>query len=323
MLLTGAAGLVGLLLLLAGFICGVYVERLRGIPLWQVEDHWSIGIYTSEIPFVFASPPGLRNPVLTAKEITDRKATFVADPFMVRENSTWYMFFEVLDAQTYNGKIGLAVSQDGTDWAYRGTVLDEPYHLSYPYVFKSENQYYMIPDCHGADAIRLYQATNFPDQWSFVRVLLKGSYVDPSIFQYQDRWWLFAAGEEDYDTLHLFHADDLLGPWVEHPQSPLISHNPHIARPAGRVLVRDGRVIRFAQDDEPTYGSQVRAFEVTELTPTSYQEKESTRRAVIKASGTGWNAHGMHHVDAHPTDDGRWIACVDGNHNRLTFRLKW
>ena len=29
-------------------------------------------------------------------------------------------------------------------------------------------------------------------------------------------------------------------------------------------------------------------------------------------SGTGWNASGMHHLDAHSRDDESWIACVDG-----------
>jgi hypothetical protein len=87
--------------------------------------------------------------------------------------------------------------------------------------------------------------------------------------------------------------------------------------------VQDGHIFRFAQDDEPTYGNQVQVFEITELTPTCYREKEAAPTAVIKASGTGWNAHGMHNIDAHPGENGKWIACVDGNHTRVTFKLRW
>jgi hypothetical protein len=32
---------------------------------------------------------------------------------------------------------------------------------------------------------------------------------------------------------------------------------------------------------------------------------------VVEASGKGWNADGMHHVDAQQTHTGQWIAVVD------------
>jgi hypothetical protein len=315
-------GILGLLCLLGGFVSGVYAERRWSVPLWQIEDRWSIGIYTGSSPFELVAPANVRNPVLTARDITDLRTAFVADPFMVRADSTWYMFFEILDARTYRGKIGLAVSQDGLRWAYKGIVLSEPYHLSYPYVFQWQNQCYMVPDGRGVKSVRLYKAIRFPEDWSFVRVLIEKEYMDSSIVQYANRWWLFASNLEN-DALHLFHADDLMGSWSEHAQSPIIKGNSHIARPGGRVLVLDGRIFRYAQDDKPTYGNQVHAFEITELTQACYREKEVAPNAVLKASGTGWNAHGMHNIDAHPMGDGTWIACVDGNHTRLTFRLRW
>jgi hypothetical protein len=33
---------------------------------------------------------------------------------------------------------------------------------------------------------------------------------------------------------------------------------------------------------------------------------------MLSASGRGWNAGGMHHVDVHRLEDGYWLACVDG-----------
>lgn len=79
------------------------------------------------------------------------------------------------------------------------------------------------------------------------------------------------------------------------------------------------RIVRYAQDDDPTYGNQVRAFEVTTLTTESYEEREATKPIVLKASGTGWNAAGMHNIDPHQIGENRWIACVDGYRKQLVF----
>jgi hypothetical protein len=115
-----------------------------------------------------------------------------------------------------------------------------------------------------------------------------------------------------YDTLRLYYADDLGGPWREHAQSPICMGNPHIARPGGRVLVLGERVIRYAQDCYPVYGTTVQAFEITDLTERHYRERPIREQAILAASGAGWNACGMHHIDPHRMDNGQWIACVDG-----------
>jgi hypothetical protein len=97
---------------------------------------WSIGIYLGKSHVDLAPPETISNPVLTAKDITDVPADFVADPFMLHENGTWYMFFEVMNARDRKGDIGLATSVDGLKWTYQQIVLSESFHLSYPYVFK-------------------------------------------------------------------------------------------------------------------------------------------------------------------------------------------
>lgn len=42
---------------------------------------------------------------------------------------------------------------------------------------------------------------------------------------------------------------------------------------------------------------------------------------LLKETGTGWNAHGMHNIDPHQLDNGQWIACVDGYQKRLIYGL--
>jgi hypothetical protein len=276
---------------------------------------WSIGIYTGKSAFQMHVPDGVSVPVLTCESVGEN-AIDVADPFMILHDCTWYMFFEVLFQHNdkKKGEIGLAKSNDGLNWTYDGIILAEEFHLSYPYVFEWNGEYFMVPETLGAGAICLYKAEEFPKRWTRVGSLLEGRFADPSIFRFEDRWWMFACSDHQrHDRLTLYFADDLTGPWTPHPANPIIEGNNRIARPAGRVLVFDDKVIRFAQDCFPQYGTRVMAFEITELTTSKYREEESQYSPVLSASGTGWNALGMHHIDPHLTPDGRWIACVDGN----------
>jgi hypothetical protein len=278
-------------------------------------DEWAIAIYVGDSPFHLKPRVNCGSPVITRRDVTDIPAAFVADPFMIQAGGNWYMFFETMNRETKKGEIGLAVSQDAISWKYRSIVLREPYHLSYPYVFEWHHQYYMIPETYQAGGVRLYKAVEFPTQWAFAGTLLAGPYyVDSSIFRYDEKWWLFtdASPNARHDTLRLFWTEDLWGRWTEHPHSPIISSNPEIARPAGRVIVIDGRPIRFTQACYPVYGTEVRAFEITELTITTYQERAIGPNPLIGATGSGWNKSGMHHIDAHLTENGQWLACVDG-----------
>lgn len=315
--------LIIIAVVLVCLISGVYIWELKDISFTLRQGEWSIGIYTGESPFNFVSPENVNNPVLAAKDVTDVPAKFVADPFMVKENSTWYMFFEVMNNQTEQGDIGLAISNDGLKWDYKQIVLDEPFHLSYPYTFKWKGEHYMIPESYQASSVRLYKAVEFPTKWSFVETLIDGSdYVDPSIFYFNEKWWLFVSTTKD-NVLRLYYADKLTGHWIEHPESPIIDGDANIARPGGRVLVFDNQIVRYTQDDDPTYGNQVRAFEITELTTASYEEKEVIENPILKGSGAGWNENGMHHIDPHQIDENKWIACVDGYERFWVFKLEY
>jgi hypothetical protein len=280
------------------------------------ESVWSIAIYTGNSPLALSSPLGLENPVLRREHITDMDASFVADPFMVRENGQWWMFFEVLNARTHCGEVGVATSRDGLVWEYMGIALREPFHLSYPCIFFWEGEYHMIPETYDLQCIQLYRAERFPMVWKRVTPLVHGKFVDATIFRHEDRWWMFACSSPGAnDELCLFHANDLHGPWAAHRDNPLVTRDPRRARPAGRVTQSNGTLIRFAQDCVPYYGTQVRAFEITELSLNRYQEKEVPESPIL-LTGATWNKSGMHHLDPHPMPDGRWIACVDGREHR-------
>ena len=274
---------------------------------------WAIGIYVGDSPLSLTPQSVTENPIITHRNLTDIDAEFVADPFMIEEQGTWFMFFEALNRATSRGEIGLAVSSDCFRWDYHQIVLKEPFHLSYPYVFKWEGDRYMIPETLGANCVSLYKARSFPEHWELAGRLIEGTHADPSIFQFDHRWWMFTCSAPyAHDTLSLYFADDLTGPWHEHPASPMVRADRRTARPGGRVTNWRGRLIRFAQDCYPRYGTQLRAFEITELTPSRYREEEAAESPILLRAAHGWNSAGMHHADPHLTARGDWIACVDG-----------
>ena len=303
-----------LMILLALEFCfcssGTQQENTQSITQPEVKSEWSLGIYTGPTPFNLSQPEGLPNPVLTASDVTDFDADILAHPFMVVENSQYYLFFTVKYGATEEGGIGLALSDNGFDWEYQQLVIDEPYVVAYPYVFKWQEDYYMIPETHTEPSVRLYKATDFPLKWAYEKDLLSGEiFISASVAYYNDTWWMFVSPEGN-GTLRLFYASDLKGTWTEHPMSPIVENNPDIARPGGRMLVYERSLYRMGQDCEPTYGNQLHAFKITEISPTSYQE-EMIEPPLVKATSTGWNARAMHHVDLHQAGENQWIAAID------------
>lgn len=306
----------------AVLVClGWLVGAKRGVPFVDTVDYWAISLYKGTSPLTLTGE-GIDNPVLTAADVTDIPANFVADPFMVKEGGVWYLFFEILNANTGQGDLGLATSSDGLKWTYK-QVVDEAFHLSYPQVFKWEGQYYMIPESYNDRSVRLYKATTFPTKWALVKKLIDGpQFVDSSVLRYNDRWWLFSSTLSN-DNLLLYHSESLMGPYVKHTQNPILSGRGDVQRPGGRVIMHKGKPLRFAQDDGVQYGSKVFAFEILELTPTTYRERQVGDGPLFKATGSGWNADGMHHVDAHDQGPNDWIAVVDGYRWKTIFGLKY
>ena len=262
-------------------------------------------------PFDLVDPPEITNPVFIAADVSDRNTVFVADPFLFHTPDKWYMFFEAFNNETLQGDIGLATSPDGLHWNYDCIVLDEEFHLSYPDVFESQGTYYMLPESHQLNEVRLYQATDFPYKWKYLATPISGrGFVDPSIFYYNGRWWLF-VGDKDNRTLYLYSSTSLMRGWVEHPLSPIVKDN-IIARPAGGSFVYNGNVIiRLAQSNGSI--QQVHAYQVDQLDMKQYTEHEIPTSPILSpgANPLDWYSAGMHQFD--PWWDGdHWLVAYDG-----------
>jgi hypothetical protein len=290
----------------APLIDGV-LERRRRRP-W---GPWSVAATRVADPLDLADAVDTARPVLTWRDVHDVDAVFVADPFVVRDGEAYHLFVEVMERATGHGVIASASSRDGLDWTYDGVVLREPFHLSYPQVFSWRDRHYMVPETNETRTVRLYATDRLPGGWRHEATLLRGHrFVDASLFEHGDRWWMLVSDAGD-PVLNLYVADAPTGPWIEHPANPVVAGDARRARPGGRVLVDDGRIVRFAQDDTDSYGRALSAFEVTELTPERFCERELDAAPLLGPGRSAWNRAGMHHLDLLRDDHG-WLAVVDG-----------
>lgn len=309
------------------FFLGFYYDFFCLLPIklsnrfvWVNRNvDWSISIYQGNHFLGLKPIQTIKNPAISRRDVTDAYTEFVADPFVVKHQDEWLMFFEILNLKTNRGEISFARSQDGLSWDYQQIVLVENFHLSYPQVFEFESNWYMIPETCETNSVRLYKAANFPQGWELVSEILVGDrFVDASILRFEGVWWLFAGVEppngKTCDTLKLYYADDLLGEWVEHPMSPVVSNNTVISRPAGRIRQIDDRLIRFAQDCTTNYGYNVIAIQIESLTKDLYAETriQHNRDYIFELGTMPFNQVGMHHLDFIRSEDTNYLAVVDG-----------
>lgn len=282
------------------------------------QQEWSIGIYRGKTPFDFSQYP--INPVISAKDVTDITAKFVADPFLISSNNKYYIFFEAYNNKSQKGEIGLAFSNDCISWKYKNIVLAEDFHLSYPLVFYYDGHYYMIPETACDNSVRLYKAKIFPYEWTYVTKLLDGApYKDSTIFYYKNTWWLYARCE--IKNLDLYYSHNLISNnWIKHQCSPIYSGE--FTRPAGKVLFYGNEIFRFAQNLYPVYGTSIMAYRVISLSPTLYIEEEYDKNPFLSATGKHWNSKSMHHIDFYKRAPNDWILIADGYSEDLEFRPK-
>jgi hypothetical protein len=155
-------------------------------------------------------------------------------------------------------------------------VLEKPWHLSYPSVFEHAGQVWMIPESSADRTVRLYRADRFPDRWVEEAILLSDiAASDATVIRHDGMFWMFAATRDDFgswsDTLSLFHAPRLHGPWTPHPANPVLVDQA-AARPAGAMVARNGRLWRPVQDCTAGYGCGIGLAEVTRLDREGFEQ---------------------------------------------------
>lgn len=225
-----------------------------------IENVWQVALQTS------SSDTHIPEPSLEVARLfpTPRGYRFLADPFFHDSGST--ILAEGLSCSTHVGDI---VAIDPGEPNSLRVVLSGGHH-SYPAGVVRNGESHILPETAAHRAPTLISLVN-----GAVRPLVgleDTRLLDATPFEHEGTHYLFAGPRgEAADTLNLYSAQEVDGPYTLHPMSPIVL-DPERARMAGSVLVIDGVLYRLGQNNAFGYGASVRVMRISKLSPDAYEE---------------------------------------------------
>ena len=257
----------------AAALAGRVERRLR--QLLVRDDHWRIAVRRRTADdALFAGLDDLGDP--SWRWLADDRRRYFADPFLFEADGVAYVFCEEFPYATGKGVISVfALDADGAPGAPQ-IVLERPYHLSYPFVFRHDGAIWMMPESGANRTLELYRADPFPLRWTLDRTLFSDvALADATPFACNSEWWLTATLAEtegaSWDSLALFSGPGPLGPWTPTGDGPALI-DAAAARPAGRVFEHQGALIRPAQDCRGGYGAGLTFRRIEALGPGLFRQ---------------------------------------------------
>jgi hypothetical protein len=254
---------------------------------WRLFDiHWFVAVAPRPDDVTAMGRPAFRR-------IRAKRGTFLADPVLFEHEGKTLLFMEQFERKRGKAVIVVAEVTDDGRVSPPATVLDRPYHLSYPCVFTWDAEIYMIPETSERKTVEVYRAVEFPNRWELVHEALRDvAAVDTTVHVDEGKLWIFMnqamPGASLNDELFLYVADSPTGEWRPHPMNPIVSDVRH-ARPAGAIVRERGALYRPAQNSVRTYGGSLSLRRIITLTEDDYAEEsagELTPEWVGASTGT-------------------------------------
>lgn len=212
-------------------------------------------------------------------EITNPKSRFLADPFVFAHKGTNYIFVEDFFYKDNKGRISV-IKIDGEKNEFLDVIIEEDFHLSFPFVFEKDGEIFMIPESHENRDIRLYKCQEFPHKWKLEKILMSDvSAVDTIVVKNDQTWFMltnFCSSQFiDHSELHIFYSDNL----ISNSWSPITSSNPVIFDPTkgrnGGMFYHNEKIYRVNQvHGQAHYGKSFDLNEIVVLSKNQYIEKE-------------------------------------------------
>ena len=248
---------------------------------------------------------------------------FQADSFLFVKGNELFLFYE-LQHWDEPGYIAMTKTSDLKSWSKPKTVLREPFHLSFPFVFEDNGYIYMIPESQEKDSIRLYQANEDLTCFTYIRTLIQQerdsslyyNFNDSHIYREKDVYYLFTSYQKDWKYYQeIYTTDDLLkGELTKHPMSPICVSNEY-GRNGGSLINYDGKLLRVTQDCHENYGDNISLMEITQLDQQLYCEKLYMRNVFPKNNIFIDGGHQLNIVRF----KGKYIYATDYKINKWTW----
>ncbi|MBK6962862.1 MAG: hypothetical protein IPH20_02745 [Bacteroidales bacterium] len=203
---------------------------------------------------------------------------YFADGFALKGEGRLLLVFEDYNYRTRKAVISSSwYTERDSSFTEPAPILEEPWHLSYPLLFRADGQTWCLPESLNHGSIELYRLDQATGKLHHHRTLLKDvSAADPTLVFHQNHWYLFFTPANATNIeLHIWHADTLEGIFEPHELNP-VKADVSNSRPAGPFFTLDGKLYRPAQDCSHTYGGRVVINEVKLLTDTEFLEMQVT-----------------------------------------------
>lgn len=164
---------------------------------------------------------------------------YMADPFLWED----LLFYELYD---YNkGVIAYSKINDDLTLSEPVVCLQEPFHLSFPAVYREGDEILMTPETGLSGELRVYRAVEFPDKWELKEVITGGNFADPI----NHKGCIYTT--EADNNLQIFRGKD-----------KIVHEEYQHARSAGNMFELNSKTIRPVQDCIGQYGRAVVFYEM-------------------------------------------------------------
>lgn len=211
--------------------------------------------------------------------IANLKNRWFADPFVIKQSNFYYIFFEDYNLKNKKGVISCIKINKKNKTKYYKEIIKENFHLSFPFIFKHNKNYFMIPEACESNSIRLYKCTKFPNKWRFYKTIMTNiNYVDPVIFKWKKSWILIISKSKNnflYNKLSVYTCKNPLSSnWKSLSSNPVIVSN-FTGRNAGLIQDSKKNIYRISQAYLPgNYGAYVSINKIVAITKSTYREKK-------------------------------------------------
>lgn len=208
----------------------------------------------------------------TAQQLK-KKYTFQADPFIIERDNKVYIFYEALSFLNSKGILRCRILD--ANLVELDDVKLEGFdhlqcHLSFPFLFYSNDQLFMIPESSERKEVILFQSLDFPTHWKQINVLLSDIALTDNVLLARDgHFYLLSTTMEDTLTLHT--ADAVSGPWQRITPELHVCNEHH--RGAGSPHTINEKMYFLTQECTPeTYGKSIYIKELITLNASTFTE---------------------------------------------------
>jgi hypothetical protein len=203
-----------------------------------------------------------------------------ADPFPWIEGQQACIFVEEIPYTGSKGHISVFnLAEIDINNPKPTTVIENDYHMSYPFLFSWQNTLYMMPETIANQTLEVYRCKKYPYDWEQFTCIFDDILIaDATLMEVDGRWWMFAYQPiadtviPTNDELFIYYADTPFGPWHSHRKNPVVTDVRH-ARPAGGLVWFNGSLYRPAQDCSVRYGYAIAMMRVVQLDTAQYREE--------------------------------------------------